>query len=105
MPVKERKEYGMAYTYLSELLRDMPTDEELEKLYLEAGIRKVNPARRCLQQKDLLILLLRLDGWSYARIGREFGVSANAVRAKMLPTKMRLKSDLNIKIDIEGLFL
>lgn len=94
----------MAYTCLSELLRDMPTDEELEKLYLEAGIRKVNPARRSLQQQDLLILLLRLDGWSYARMGKEFGVSGNALRTKMLPIKMRLRSDSNIEIDIIGYY-
>ena len=94
----------MDYTRLSELLLAMPSDEELEALYHRPGIRKVNLSRRCLQQKDLLILLLRCEGRSFAEIGKELGLSGRAERTKMLPIKMRLKSDLNIEIDVEGVF-
>lgn len=94
----------MDYTRLSELLLAMPSDEELEELYRRPGIKKANPYRRCLQQKDLLILLLRCEGRSFAEIGKELGISGSAVRTKMLPIKMRLKSDLNIEIDVERLF-
>lgn len=94
----------MDYTRLSELLLAMPSDEELEKLYHRPGMKKANPSRRCLQKKDLLILLLRSEGRSFAEIGKELGISGSAVRTKMLPIKMRLKSDLNIEIDMEGVF-
>lgn len=89
------------YAYLPELLNDMPSDEELKALYDEPAR---GGHRRPLIQRDLWILQLRADGWTYGQIGKELGVSGSAVRTKLSPIKMRLTVDLKIAIDVPGIF-
>lgn len=63
------------YTKLSELLRDMPSDEELERLDKARGNLGGETKRRHVTQKDLYILRQRLDGRSYDSLCAELGWS------------------------------
>ena len=92
---------GKKYTSLSALLLDMPSDKELEALY---GKPTRGCHRRPLTQKDLYILQRRVEGWSYTKIGNELCISCSAVRAKLLPIKLRLTVDLKLQIDVPGIF-
>lgn len=88
--------------YLSQLLDTMPTDEILQSLYI--GKQKTNPRRRRLNQTDLFILQLRCRGWTYTRIGKKLNVSAARIRARLFTIRIRLVHDLDIILDITGLF-
>ena len=82
------------YTRLSELLRDMPSDEELKQLDKERGNLDSQTTRHRVTQKDLYILRQRLDGRSYDSICAELGWSRVQVRRNMQATRKRLIRDL-----------
>lgn len=86
---------------LSLLLAELPPDEVLETLYTNGN----RPScRRHLTRKDLLILRLRAEGRTYAEIGVLFGITGRAIRAKLLPIKLRLTRDLDVVLDVPGIF-
>lgn len=92
------------YTRLSELLRDMPSDEELKQLDKERGNLDSQTTRHRVTQKDLYILRQRLDGRSYDSICAELGWSRVQVRRNMQATRKRLIRDLRIELDVPRLF-
>lgn len=92
------------YTKLSELLRDMPSDEELKKLDRERGNLDVRASRRRVTQKDLYVLRQRLDGRSYDSLCAELGWSRGQIRRNMQATRKRLIRDLRIELDVPQLF-
>ena len=92
------------YTKLSELLHDMPSDEELEKLDRERGNLDGHATRRRVTQKDLYILRQRLDGRSYESLCAELGWSRVQIRRNMQATRKRLIRDLQIELDVPKLF-
>ena len=92
------------YTKLSELLRDMPSDEELERLDKARGNLGGETKRRHVTQKDLYILRQRLDGRSYDSLCAELGWSRAQVRRNMQGTRMRLIRDLRVELDVPQLF-
>lgn len=92
------------YTKLSELLHNMPSDEELEKLDRERGNLDGHATRRRVTQKDLYILRQRLDGRSYESLCAELGWSRVQIRRNMQATRKRLIRDLQIELDVPKLF-
>ncbi len=99
MPPKERT----GYTKLSELLRDMPSDEELLNLFMERGNtvqyrRKTPPTNQ-----DLQLLQMRSQEQSFAEIGEKVGADAEQVHSKISLTLKRILRDLRIDLDVPAL--
>ena len=61
------------YTKLSELLQELPSDDELCQLDWERGKLPARSIRGYVTQKDLYILRQRLEGRSYGSICEELG--------------------------------
>ena len=91
------------YTTVSELLRDMPSDQELLKLSIQRGHIVGLSGRRTLRNKDLSLLKKKLDGQTNAAIAREYGVSHNDIRQRLVWIRKTLIYDLGIQIDLEKL--
>lgn len=91
------------YTKVSELLRDMPSDQELLKLSIQRGHIVGLSGRRTLRNKDLSLLKKKLDGQTNAAIAREYGVSHNVIRQRLVWIRRTLIYDLGIQIDLEKL--
>ena len=91
------------YTTVSELLRDMPSDQELLKLSIQRGRIVGLSGRRTLRNKDLSLLKKKLDGQTNAAIAREYGVSHNDIRQRLVWIRKTLIYDLGIQIDLEKL--
>lgn len=92
------------YTKLSELLRDMPSDETLFQLDRERGNLNGAGNRRRVTNQDLYILRQRLAGRSCQSIGEEFGKTREATRHWIEKIRIGLIRDLNIELDVPGLF-
>lgn len=92
------------YTLLSELLEDMPSDEELKRLFLErvnirGGKRGAAPTNR-----DLQLLKMRAEKQSYISIGEAMGMEAKEVQHQISLILKRIRRDLQIKLDVPGLY-
>ena len=92
------------YTKLSELLRDMPSDEVLFQLDWERGNLTGGRKRHRVSNQDLYILQQRLAGHTYRSIGAELGMSPKAVCHRILRIKAGLKRYLSVDLDVPGLF-
>lgn len=92
------------YTKLSELLRDMPSDEELHRLDVERGNLIKPRTRSRINHQDLYILQQRLAGRTYGSIGNELGMTGEKVRRQVGNTRRRLIRDLRVELDVPGLF-
>ena len=91
------------YTKVSELLRDMPSDQELLELSIQRGHIVGLSGRRTLRNEDLSLLKKKLDGQTNAAIAREYGVSHNNIRQRLVWIRKTLVNDLGIQIDLEKL--
>lgn len=91
------------YTKLSELLRDMPSDEVLLQLDRERG-NIIGGRRRRVSHQDLYVLQQRLAGRTYRSIGEEFNQSPESTRRRIWKTKVGLKRYLAVELDVPGLF-
>ncbi len=91
------------YTKVSELLRDMPSDQELLKLSIQRGHIVGLSGRRTLRNEDLSLLKKKLDGQTNAAIAREYGVSHDYIRQRLAWIRKKLIYDLGIQIDLEKL--
>ena len=91
------------YTRLSDLLRDMPSDDELKRLYAERGhvIRKNSTLIPTHQ--DLQLLQLRINGNSYESIGAEFHMDGKKVQHQISLTLERLWRSMDIELDVPAL--
>lgn len=92
------------YTKLSELLQELPSDDELCRLDRERGNLPARSTRRCVTQKDLYILRQRLEGRSYDSICEELGWDRVRLQRHIQATRMRLIRDLRIELDVPQLF-
>ena len=92
------------YTKLSELLQELPSDDELCHLDRERGNLPARSTRRCVTQKDLYILRQRLEGRSYNSICKELGWDRVRLQRHIQATRMRLIRDLRIELDVPQLF-
>ena len=91
------------YTKLSELLRDMPSDQELLKLSIERGHIVGLSGRRALRNEDLSLLKKKMDGQTNAAIAKEYCVSPNYIRQRLVWIHKTIIHDLGIQIDLEKL--
>lgn len=92
------------YKCLSELLRDMPSDDELVRLFAERGnIVKTN-IQRIPTHRDLQFLQLRSKGSSYESIGAEFHMDGKTVQHQISLTLNRISRDLKIEVDVPELY-
>ena len=92
------------YTKLSELLRDMPSDEVLFQLDRERGNLTGGRKRHRVSNQDLYLLQQRQAGRTYRSIGEELGMSPKAVRHRILRIKVGLKWYLAVDLDVPALF-
>ena len=92
------------YTKLSELLQELPSDDELCKLDWERGKLPARSIRGYVTQKDLYILRQRLEGRSYGSICEELGWDRVRLQRHIQTTRMRLIRDLRIELDVPQLF-
>ena len=92
------------YTKLSELLRDMPSDEMLFRLDRERGNIAGGRKRLRVCNLDLYILQQRLAGRTYQSIGEEFGKSRELIRRRIWKIKVGLVRYLGVELDVPGLF-
>ena len=91
------------YTKVSELLRDMPSDQELLKLSIQRGHIVGLSGRRTLRNKDLSLLKKSwIDSQTNAAIAREYGVSHKNIQQRLAWIRRTLVG-LGIQIDLERL--
>lgn len=91
------------YTKLSELLQDMPSDEELLNLFVERG-NVIRPGGTTPPtNKDLQLLQMRRQDRTYAGIGAEVGMDAGQIQHQIVITIRRLRRDFGIEIDVPEL--
>lgn len=92
------------YILLSELLRDMPSNEELLNLFVERGNIIRAGGKPPPTNQDLRLLQMRSENQSYESIGKEIGMDAGDVRHQISLTLMRIRRDLQIEADVPELY-
>ena len=93
-----------SYTKLSELLRDMPSDEVLFQLDRERGNFISGRKRHRVTNQDLHVLRQRLAGCTYQSIGEAFGKNSELTRRWIRKIKFGLEHYLCVELDEPGLF-
>lgn len=101
LDLSEKEQTG--YRLISELLRDMPSDEELLSLFIEQG-NSLHDEKTPPTNRDLQLLQMRSQKRSYDSIGEEVGLSAEKVQRQISLTLIRISRDLKIKLDIPELY-
>lgn len=92
------------YMKLSELLRDMPSDQELREFAIQRGNVSSFGRQRMLNREDLTLLQKKQAGMRNAGIARELGVGAASVRGRLMWIQNVLKRKLGVQIDLPDLF-
>lgn len=93
----------IGYTKLSELLRDMPSDEELVQLFVDRG-NTIRPGGTTPPtNKDLQLLQMRCQKRTYAEIGSVTEMNARQTQHQIVLTLQRLRRDFRIEIDVPEL--
>lgn len=92
------------YKLLSELLRDMPSDEELMRLFIERGSIRGGKRELAPTNVDLQLLQMRAQKQSYDSIGEMMGMEPEEVRHQISLTLRRIMRDLQIELDIPELY-
>ncbi len=92
------------YMKLSELLRDMPSDQELREFAILRGNVSGFGTQRMLNHEDLILLQKKQAGMRNAGIARELGVGAASVRNRLIWIQNVLKRKLGVQIDLPDLF-
>lgn len=99
--LREKEQTG--YRLISELLRDMPSDEKLLSLFIERG-NSLHDEKTPPTNRDLQLLQMRSQKRGYDSIGEEVGLSAEKVQRQISLTLIRISRDLKIKLDIPELY-
>lgn len=99
--LSEKEQTG--YRLISELLRDMPSDEELLSLFIERG-NSLHDEKTPPTNRDLQLLQMRSQKRGYDSIGEEVGLSAEKVQRQISLSLIRISRDLKIKLDIPELY-
>ena len=92
------------YTLLSELLRDMPSDEELMRLFIECGSIRGGKRELAPTNRDLQLLQMRAQRQSYTSIGEAMGMDTKEVQHQISLVLHRIRRDLQIKLDVPALY-
>lgn len=93
------------YSKLSELLRDMPSDEYLAQLDQRYGkLCRSGRHQPPLTRQDLYILQQRASGRTYKDIGEELEISQDVLRRRVRTARRILQWNFKIELDIPELF-
>ena len=92
------------YKLLSELLRDMPSDEELIRLFIERGSIRGGKRELAPTNRDLQLLQMKVQKQSYDSIGETMGMDPKEVRHQISLVLRRISRDLQIELDIPELY-
>ena len=92
------------YTKVSELLQDMPSDQELLEIFRAHGHIAGITGRRTLSNDDLSLLQSKADGRRDIDIARERGVSRDNIRRRLVWIRYVLRQKMGIQIDRPELF-
>lgn len=109
-PPALRRQRGMdilitsGYTKVSELLRDMPSEQELWEFAVARGNVPGFGTQRPLKGKDLSLLQEKAAGRRGADIARELGVRNDIVRRRLMWIRNVLRCNLGVRIDRPELF-
>ena len=93
--------YG--YMKLSELLLDMPSDQELKEFAILRGNVSGFGTQRMLNHEDLILLQKKQAGMRNAGIARELGVRPESIRSRLMWIRNVLKR-MGVQIDLPDLF-
>lgn len=96
--------FTSGYTKLSELLRDMPSDQELRKFSIMRGNVPGFGTKRMLNHEDLILIQKKQVAKQNASIARELGVRPESVRSRLMWIQNVLKRKLYVQIDLPELF-
>ena len=91
------------YTKVSELLRDMPSEQELLEFAASRGNVPGFGDTRPINRSDLLLLQKKVAGRQNADIARELGVSGGAIHQRLTWIRRALKK-IGVQIDMPELF-
>lgn len=91
------------YKLLSDLLKDMPPDEELMRLFIERGSIRRGKRGSAPTNHDLQLLKMRAQKQSYASISEAMGVEVTELHHQILLTLRRIIRGLQIQQDVLGL--
>ena len=91
------------YTKVSELLRDMPSEQELLEFAASRGNVPGFGDTRPINISDLLLLQKKAAGRRNADIARELGVSGGAIHQRLTWIRRALKK-IGVQIDMPELF-
>lgn len=89
---------------LSDLIKDMPSDNQIKQLYADCGYIRERSKRRLLNQEDLYMVQQVIAGQSHASIARSLNINSNVVHCKFRAIYLRLVLDLKIEVDIPNIF-
>lgn len=92
------------YMKLSELLRDMPSDQELKEFAIMRGNVPGFGTKRMLNHEDLILVQKKQTVKRNATIARELGVRPESVRFRLMWIQNVLKRKLGVQIDLPDLF-
>lgn len=92
------------YRLLSQLLQDMPSDEDLLNLYIERGNSVRVKGKTPPTNQDLHLLRMRIREQNYDSIGGEIGMTGEEVRRQIAVTLKKIRRELKIKVDIPELY-
>lgn len=96
--------FTSGYTKLSELLRDMPSDQELREFAILRGNVPGFGTKRMLNHEDLILVQKKQVVKRNATIARELGVRPESVRFRLMWIQNVLKRKLYVQIDLPDLF-
>lgn len=96
--------FTSGYTKLSELLRDMPSDQELKEFAIQRGNVSGFGTKRILNHEDLILVQKKQAGLRNATIARELGVRPESVRFRLMWIQKVLKRYLGVRVDLPELF-
>lgn len=91
------------YRLLSELLRDMPSDEKLMELFIERGSIRGGKRELAPTNRDLQLLKMRVQKQSYKSIGGTMGMETKEAQHQISLILRRIIRDLQIEQDVPGL--
>lgn len=92
------------YMKLSELLRDMPSDQELKEFAIQRGNVSGFGTKRMLNHEDLLLVQKKQAVKRNASIARELGIRPESVRFRLMWIRNVLKRNLGVQVDLPDLF-
>ena len=92
------------YQKTSDLLRGMPSDRELRRLYADLGCLPGFGSKRCLSHADLVLLKKHASGQTMAAISREVGVTRERMRQYLVQIRRMIVRDLRLENDMPEIF-